>query len=217
MAASVLARDPPDPERRLRRVESIHRSARRMDNLIRDLVDATMIEHGGVQLAAQDAEVAAILRETADMFAAQASEKGLVIDATSPGGLKIACDRDRVLQVLGNLVANALRFTPREGRITLRAEQRDDVVRFEVTDTGPGVHAADLPHIFELYWNSDRKGAGLGLYIARSLVQAHGGQIGVDTAPGRGATFFFLLPIRPRASRAVDMLRPWQRQPRATS
>jgi signal transduction histidine kinase len=200
---SALAQASADPKMR-RRVAAIEQSARRMDTLISDLVEATRLEHGGVQLTLAAEDVDGIVQETAEMFGPAARDKGLTIEARPAGGLTAMCDRERVMQVLGNLVGNALRFTPEGGRITLRTEPQQDRVRFEVQDTGAGIPSQDLPHIFERYWNSDRKGSGLGLYIAQNLVHAHGGQIGVDTRLGQGSTFFFMLP---RARQAPESLR----------
>ena len=210
MTASALARNPPDAEGLRKRAGAIDRSARRMDSLIRDLVAATKIESRGLELNMQDVDIDSVVRETADGFAPLASQKGLTIETSTPTGkLTVKCDRERILQVLGNLVANAVRFTPGQGRITLRAEALEDVVRFEVADTGSGIRAEDLPRIFERYWNSDSKGTGLGLYIAESLVRAHGGRIGVDTQLGVGSTFFFTLPRRAREASAGRPLGPW--------
>jgi signal transduction histidine kinase len=214
MAASALAEDLLDDDKRRRVLRTLQRSVHRMDNLIGDLVDAAKIEQGAMRIAMNDCEVAALLSETTEMFAAQASEKGLVIEASSsPSGLTLTCDHERVLQVLGNLVGNAFRFTPKGGRITLRAEGEADMVRFEVQDTGPGIRAEDRRHIFERYWTSDRSGAGLGLYIAESLVRAHGGEIGVDSHAGGGACFFFTLPRNAPPRREAPALRPRQRHP----
>jgi signal transduction histidine kinase len=196
-ASATLARDSIDSGVRLRQVGSIERAVGRMDNLIRDLVEATTIERLGVELALRWEDVDSMIHEIADGCAMAAQEQGLTIETPpSPPGLTILCDRQRILQVLGNLVGNALRFTPKGGRITIRTEIREAAVRFEVKDTGPGIPAKDLPHIFEPFWHSDRNGSGLGLYIAESLVRAHDGQIGVDTRPGLGATFHFTLPRR---------------------
>jgi signal transduction histidine kinase len=214
LAASTLTEDPLDAEKRQRLLRSIQRSAQRMDNLIGDLVDATKLEQGAMRLVMNDCEVADLLSETAEMFSSQASEKGLTVEAGScPGGLTLTCDQERVLQVLGNLVGNAFRFTPKGGRITLRAEAQADLVRFEVQDTGPGIPPDDLRHIFERYWTSDRRGAGLGLYIAESLVRAHGGEIGVDSKPGLGACFFFTLPQSSPQWREVRVSKPRRRHP----
>jgi signal transduction histidine kinase len=199
MTHTALEDPAPSAETLRRRLAAIGRAAGRMESLIRDLVDATRIEHGGLQLNIRDERVDSIAQETLDVFAPLASERGLIIEAkVASGATTVACDRGRVLQVLGNLVGNALRFTPDGGRITVGTEEQDGHVRFEVRDTGPGIPAQDLPHIFEQYWNSDRKGTGLGLFIAQSLVRAHGGRLEVDTKPGVGARFYFSLPRQSR-------------------
>jgi signal transduction histidine kinase len=173
---------------------TIERCAHRMETLIRDLLDATRLEQGNVTLVLRAEPVDGIVSETADAFAGQAKEKGLLLEAASPGPVAVRCDRDRVLQVLGNLMANAVRFTPEGGHVWLRADEREGQVRFEVQDTGPGVRAEDLPRLFDRYWHADERGTGLGLFIAQSLVNAQGGRIEVDSRPGLGARFFFSLP-----------------------
>jgi signal transduction histidine kinase len=107
-------------------------------------------------------------------------------------------DRGRVLQVFSNLIGNALRFTPAGGSITLGARREEGLVRFSVVDTGPGIPPEHLPHLFERFWQAkegSREGAGLGLPIARGLVEAHGGRIEVASTPGQGSTFSFTLPM----------------------
>ena len=106
-------------------------------------------------------------------------------------------DRDRIMQVLGNLIGNALKFTPPGGRVTLSARQQTDAVTFSVADTGSGIAAEDVPHVFEQYWKHDDKGTGLGLFIARSVVQAHHGRIWVESTPGVGST---ILPLHAAAA-----------------
>jgi signal transduction histidine kinase len=200
MTLTALEGATPDAETLRHRLSVIERASSRMENLIRDLVDATRIEHGGLELKISDERVESIAHETLEVFTPLARERGVALEAdVAASAAVVACDRERVLQVLANLVGNALRFTPEGGRITLRAAEQDGHVRFEVGDTGPGIRAEDLPHIFEQYWNSDRKGTGLGLFIAQSLVRAHGGALGVDTKPGSGARFYFSLPRQARA------------------
>jgi signal transduction histidine kinase len=199
MMSSALQEAPVDGPTLNRRLGAIDRAARRMENLIRDLVDATRIEHGGVQLSIQEERLENIVRDTLDLYTPLAREKGLTFEASaSVGATTVPCDRERLMQVLGNLIGNALRFTPEGGVVSLGVEERADVVRFEVKDTGPGIPATDLPHIFDLYWHADPKGTGLGLFIAQSLVRAHGGRIQAESQPGHGAHFFFSLPRRPQ-------------------
>jgi signal transduction histidine kinase len=111
---------------------------------------------------------------------------------------EIHCDRGRVLQVFGNLIGNAIKFTPEGGAIKLRAEQRGEEALFSVADTGPGIAPDELPHVFDRYWQAKETaclGTGLGLSIAGGLVEAHGGRIWVESTPGQGATFFFTIPM----------------------
>ncbi len=106
-------------------------------------------------------------------------------------------DRDRILQVLSNLLGNALKFTPPGGRVQVEAHAGDAAVIVRVTDTGPGIAADELPHVFDRFWQgakARRAGAGLGLAIAKGIVEAHGGTIFARSVPGRGATFTFTLP-----------------------
>ncbi|MGQ0834369.1 MAG: sensor histidine kinase [Gammaproteobacteria bacterium] len=108
-------------------------------------------------------------------------------------------DRDRLGQVLSNLVSNALKFTPPQGRVSVRARLHHDNIHVSVQDTGPGVHPDSLPHIFDRFWQADRTssaGAGLGLQIAKGIVEAHRGSIWAESELGRGTTFHFTVPVR---------------------
>jgi signal transduction histidine kinase len=109
--------------------------------------------------------------------------------------------------VLTNLIGNAIKFTPPRGRITVTACRDRDGVRLAVADTGPGIAAEDLPKVFNRFWRGGRAatpGAGLGLAIAKRIVEAHGGRIGVESAPGAGSTFYFTLPAGPGSAAAGD-------------
>jgi signal transduction histidine kinase len=178
-----------------RRLRSIDRAVSRMEHLIQDLVDDTRIERGELTVNVQSEKVGPIVQEAMEIYAPIAQETGVNIEAsTRTGDAVIACDRDRILQVLGNLLGNAIKFTPEGGRVTLETEDLPDAVRFEVRDTGPGIRSEHLPHIFERYWNTDPRGTGLGLYIARSLVRAHRGELEAHSEPGLGARFRFTIP-----------------------
>jgi signal transduction histidine kinase len=178
-----------------RSIGTIQRAAGRMDRLIGDLVDSTRIEQGKLLTDLRDQALGPLFLEAVEMFTPLAREKEIAFEAPAPPpDLAVRADRDRLLQVLGNLLGNALRFTPEGGRIALRVERRDRDVYFEIADTGPGVRPADRSRIFERYGKSERGGTGLGLFIARSIVRAHGGEIDVRSEPGAGATFFFTVP-----------------------
>jgi signal transduction histidine kinase len=181
------------------RLKIIDRSVSRMESLIRDLVDAGQAEHGTLLMMIERENALSIVEEALELQLPVARELGVVLEASGPEGtIFVNGDRHRLLQVLGNLIGNALRFTPRGGRITVRidahAPDHERLVRFVVEDTGTGIKPEHLPHVFEQYWKGDAKGTGLGLYIAQSIVRAQGGDIGVNSEPGRGALFFFTVP-----------------------
>jgi signal transduction histidine kinase len=180
------------------RVDMIDRAVGRMDRLIGQLVDATRIGHGELSVTTGPEPVGSMVTEAVDLYAQTARERDVALEATDlPAAALVQADRDRVMQVLGNLVGNALKFTSSGGRVTLSARAGSDgqSVLLSVADTGTGIEAADLPHVFEQYWKKDKQGTGLGLFIARSVVQAHHGRIWVESKPKVGTTFFFTLPV----------------------
>ena len=178
----------------------IQRSGTRMNRLIGDLVDLASIHSGELAVTREPADSAAIVTEAVDTFQAQASAAGisLSVDVGSPLP-EAALDAPRILQVLGNFLSNAIKFTPRGGRVVVRVEHVGDDIRFSVSDTGIGIPADKLEAIFQRFLQvaTDRRGVGLGLYICRAIVQGHGGRIWADSAPGAGSTFSFTVPISP--------------------
>lgn len=202
ITAAALARRAPSPDRRKGTAEAIiriRRAAERIERLIEDLLDFASIEAGRLSIQRRPQDPGSMIQEALASFEAVAQEKGLRLSAeVEPHLPEVYCDRDRILQVLSNLVANATKVTPEGGRIALRAERRVDEVMFAVSDTGPGIGEHELSHLFERYWRSGEvqyKGTGLGLAIARGIVSAHDGHIWVETEPARGATFFFTIPV----------------------
>ena len=172
-----------------------------MKRLIEDLLDVTRLE-GGKRLPIEAAplEVAPLLEETHELFKAQAASESVTLQwRVAEEVPPVWADHHRVLQVLSNIVGNALKFTPAGGVITIQAERRDhDKIIFCVADTGSGIPAENLRDIFNPYWQAkraERLGAGLGLPIARGVVEAHGGEIWVESEPGRGTRFYFTLPV----------------------
>ena len=139
----------------------------------------------------------ALLADVVVLFESGAHEKGVTLTVESRPGLRsVSCDRDQILRVFGNLVGNAAKFTPPGGMVSLRAEQAGAAIRFSVSDNGPGIPPEQLPSVFDRGFRGQRQqtGLGLGLAIAKSIVEAHGGTIGVESQPGKGSTFWFTLP-----------------------
>lgn len=188
-------------ERKMERQQAsiIKRSAERANRLISDLLDITRIESGQFSLDIRPHDAAGILEEVLEQSKAIAREKGVVLQCGRiDRDMRLQVDRDRILQALGNLIGNALKFTPRDGCVTLSATREDGVACLEVEDDGPGIPAEQLPRLFDRYWQAnrlDKRGVGLGLSIVKGIAAAHGGSIGVDTAVGRGSTFSLRLPI----------------------
>jgi two-component system sensor histidine kinase BaeS len=177
---------------------------RLLARLVDDLRTLSLAEAGQLPLVWEPVDVAELLADVGTSFSGQAEAAGIDLRIKAdgdPSAMTITADVGRLDQVLGNLMANALRYTPAGGTITLRAEPVDGGVRITVSDTGEGIPAEDLPYLFDRFWRGDRSrshaggaGSGLGLAIARQLVQAHGGRIGVESQPGQGTTFTIELP-----------------------
>ncbi len=182
--------------------------ARALARLVDDLRTLSLAEAGQLALAREAVDVAELLADVSTSFSGQAEAAGIELRVEADAALSertVVGDVGRLDQVLGNLVANALRHTPAGGTISLQAESIESGVRIVVRDTGEGIPAADLPFIFDRFWRGDRSrtrmqgtGSGLGLAIARQLVQAHGGGIAVESQVGRGSAFTIELPA-PRA------------------
>lgn len=201
MAVARLARrdtEGSDPAAFAPTLERIQRAAASMQRLIGDLLDFASIEAGRLSIRREQQDAASILREAAASFESAAQQKALELTTEiEPVLPQVSCDRDRVLQVLTNLVGNASKVTATGGHIVLQVRRRGPDVMFSVSDDGPGISEGDQAHLFERYWRSGDaryRGTGLGLAIARGIVEAHGGQIWVESQPGRGSTFSFTIP-----------------------
>jgi signal transduction histidine kinase len=200
MCARVLEENPPaDAAARVALLHTIRDSTEWTNRLIQDLLDVANIERGRLSLELRPEEPAQLALQALHMFELEATEHGIDVAAKLPTNLPlVAADGARIVQVLGNLVRNAIKFTPRGGRITIGAERCDGAVQFVVTDTGKGITPDNQARIFERYWQSSdgarTRGSGLGLSIAKGIVEAHGGRLRVESVPGEGSTFSFTVP-----------------------
>jgi PAS domain S-box-containing protein len=199
MAASLLQRSGPEPERRSRApAETILRTASRMSRLIQDILDVSRMERGHFSVEQRRVPTDHIVADSVE------AQKPLAVSASidlrvdlEPGVSDVWADADRILEVFENLIGNALKYTRPGGRITAGAASRDGEVMFWVNDTGPGISAEELPHLFDRLWQARktrRAGAGLGLQIVKGIVEAHGGRLWVESKAGVGTTFYFTLP-----------------------
>jgi PAS domain S-box-containing protein len=179
-------------------VTVIQQAARQADRLIQDLLDVARIEEGRLRVTPVDTALLPLLRGALEVMLPFAQERGVTLRGDLlPGDDDIvAVDPDRVHQVVSNLVGNAIKFTPRGGEIVLRAAIGDEGVRISVRDSGVGIPPQSLPHLFDRFWHGreDRRGSGLGLTIAKGIVEAHGGRIWIESTPGQGTTVTFELP-----------------------
>ncbi len=188
--------------------ERIRRYAARMSRLLGDLLDVASIDGGKLAIRTSPGDGAVVLREAVELFKAAAAQNRIALTAESHGDdLHGEFDHDRMIQLLANLITNAIKFTPSGGRVVVRCERISDELRFSITDTGMGIPANMVEAIFERFWQAskgDRRGVGLGLYIARCIVEAHGGKILVDSKPGVGSTFSFTIPVHQPARAAAS-------------
>jgi signal transduction histidine kinase len=200
LSARVLAQQagPARDAETQERMARLQGFATRMDRLIGDLVDVVSIEAGKLFLKPERWEAALVLREIVEALAPAAELKGLTLTCAAPAPrLAARFDRERVLQVLTNLVMNAIKFTPGGGSVTLAAAVAGEDLLFSVTDTGPGIPRDQLDAVFERFrqlGDNDKRGLGLGLYISKCIVESHGGRIWVESSPGAGSTFRFTIP-----------------------
>lgn len=198
-AASLVLDQELDAGSHLEQLSVLKRSADRMDRLVQDLLDVVRIEAGRLRLRARPEDLGLVLEEIEHLFRGQARDRAIRFEVSADDGIPpVTVDRDRLLQVLTNLVENAFKFVPDGGRVVVSAESREDAVAFRVADTGPGIGEEELDQIFRRFWQgrrSARGGAGLGLAIARGIVEAHGGRIDVESTVGEGSVFEVVIPL----------------------
>lgn len=214
-SSSSLLLEQPElvPAQRARTLQMTQRAVGQMDRLISDLLDATRLDTGQLRLDRARVDARAILHQIEETFGQAALDRQIALQCVVPVGECLVCaDSDRVLQAIGNLVGNALKFTPRHGLITVSTARRGPEVVFSVADTGSGISTADQLRVFDRFFQTrkgDLRGVGLGLSITKGIVEAHGGRIWLDSAVGLGTTFYFTVPAlsyTPLVARRPGML-----------
>ncbi|WP_159941604.1 MULTISPECIES: cell wall metabolism sensor histidine kinase WalK [unclassified Nocardiopsis] len=172
-----------------------------LQDIVDDLRDLAQADAGELRLSPEPLDAGALVEQVVDGQRLRAGEAGLRLVADAEEGVVVAADRTRLAQVVGNLLGNALRHTPAPGTVTVAAYRADGDAVIEVADTGVGIAAEDLPHVFDRFWRADKSrsrrtgGSGLGLAIVRNLVELHGGSVEAASTPGRGTTFTVRLPV----------------------
>jgi signal transduction histidine kinase len=203
MCASLLRDAGEDRRDETRRwLEIILRSVGQMRQLVDGLVDLSSVEAESFAVSPARASVGELVRDAVDLMRPAATARGVELRTRVADAGEAWIDAAQLLRVVSNLLGNAVKFTPPGGHVFLAVERDERDIRFTVEDTGPGIPAHELTHVFERYWqgrSGDRRGAGLGLAIARGIVEAHGGRIYAASEPGRGARFTFTVPARPGA------------------
>jgi len=190
-----------DPETVQRYLQTARRDVQNLSKLFDDLFQMAQLDAGGIPLDRVQAALSDLISDTLESFAELANRQGVTLTGeVSPGIDPISIDAQRIGRVLNNLIGNALRYTPAGGTITIRATKQPEWVEVEVRDSGEGIRPEDLPYVFERFYRGEKSrsratgGAGLGLAIAKGIIEAHGGQIGVESTPGQGSRFYFRLP-----------------------
>lgn len=199
LAAELLLEAGQLPETSRNTVGIVIRAADEMTRLIGDLLDVARIEGGNLSIEPAPVVLAELLEQIEESHAGAARQKKLAWRVDRPtAGLTIQADAGRLLQALGNLIGNAIKFTPEGGEVRVEVVAGDGAVRIGVCDDGPGIHETQLAHIFDRYWQGrpgDRRGAGLGLAIARGIVHAHSGRLWLESEIGKGTTAWVELPL----------------------
>jgi signal transduction histidine kinase len=190
-----------DPDTVDRYLHTAQRDIRSLSLLIDDLFQLAQLEAGGLRLEVQPNAISDLLSDTIESFSELAVRQGIVLEGcVGPGVDPVDMDAQQIGRVLSNLVSNGLRHTPSGGTVRVQATATAGWIQVEIQDTGEGIDAQDLPHIFERFYRGEKSrsratgGSGLGLAISKGIVEAHGGHIGAESTPGQGTRFFFTLP-----------------------
>jgi signal transduction histidine kinase len=199
MTTQLLMEPDLAPEQRRSTFAINARAVQRMNRLIGDLLDVVRMEAGQLTLNVGPSEVTRVLVETMEAFQPRAAEQGIsLVLSPEPPNVVVQADEERLLQLIDNLVGNALKFTPKGGRVTIGGYVDANELRVAVTDTGPGIPDEQRARLFDRFWQArgaDRRGLGLGLPIAKGIAEAHGGRLWVESTVGSGSTFNFAMPL----------------------
>jgi len=202
---ALLERDDTEPARRVELLRIVRESADWANRMIEDLLDVSAIEAGRLSLERRPVDPVLVAAQAMQLFELMAEEQGITLDLDLPEHLpRIHADSERLLQALGNLLANALKFTPSGGHVRIQGSSDGAQVVLSVADTGPGVPAEDAPFIFDRYWHARRtakaRGTGLGLAIVKGIAGAHNGRAWVDAVAGGGSRFSIAIPVLEEAA-----------------
>jgi signal transduction histidine kinase len=199
MTTQLLMEPDLTPERRASTFAINARAVQRMNRLIGDLLDVVRMEAGHLTLNVGPSDVTSVLAETMEAFQSRAAEQGIsLVLSPEPPKVVVQADQERVLQLIDNLVGNALKFTPNGGRVSIGAFTDANELHVTVADTGPGIPEEQRARLFDRFWQArgtDRRGLGLGLPIAKGIAEAHGGRLWVESTMGSGSTFHFAMPL----------------------
>jgi PAS domain S-box-containing protein len=197
-AAELMGEVPMPADRQQEHLAIISRAADRINRLIQDLLDVAQIEAGRLSVRTKPVDLTEVFEEVFSQMRWEADEENVHLTVRAPAVLPpVKADRDRIVQVMSNLVGNGLKFTPADGKVTVAASEAPSGVTVTVSDTGPGIEPEMERHLFDRFWKghaAGTRGAGLGLAIVDGILQAHGSSIGVETEVGQGSAFSFTLP-----------------------
>lgn len=207
MTTELLIDEELTAERRSEMLSIATRAAKQMNRLIDDLLDHVRLQAGKLSLDIEEVSVDTIMRQAEETFRPLAERRHVHFETAAHDGIVVRADPRRVLQIVGNLIGNAIKFTPEQGSVKLRATSGDKQVVFQVVDDGPGIPPDNISHLFDNFWQarkSDKRGVGLGLAIVKELVEAHGGKVWVESEVDHGSTFSFSLPAASLPAERVD-------------
>jgi signal transduction histidine kinase len=211
VSTKLLSRSIPQESNARKQLDAIGRAAEEINHLIQELLDASHIEAGALAVGQEPVELEPVVKRAIDQTRPLATQKSLRLEAELPETLpSVVGDAERLVQAISSLITNAVKFTPKAGSIVVRADAINGDVRISVIDTGPGIADEVRPHVFTRRPTEGQgavrslgQGTGLSVFVAKGIVEAHGGRIWVESKPGHGSTFLFSLPVAEHARSAA--------------